>query len=93
MICNGCGNKKAIHIKSWYNKETSKMEEVCDVCGGLSVNAPLPEFTTENIRSERQEYFKSLIQPFRGGELSKEYVEAYPKHVKKIRLSISMNIN
>lgn len=35
------------------------------------------EFTTENIRDQRREYYASTIQPYRSGELSKEYLEKY----------------
>ena len=37
----------------------------------------MAEFVTEDIRGERQEYFNSIVQPFRCGELSKEYVETH----------------
>ena len=35
------------------------------------------EFTTDNIRSERREYDKDILQPWHNGALSKEYVEEY----------------
>ena len=43
------------------------------------------EFTTENIKDQRKAYAKDIIQPFRKGELSKEYVDTYgTKHLKGI---------
>jgi len=42
------------------------------------------EFTSDNIRQERVKYWKSLVQPFRNNEPSKEYMEAYPDKAKKI---------
>jgi len=35
------------------------------------------EFTSDNVRSERKEYGKSILQPYIGGKLSKEYIEEY----------------
>lgn len=35
------------------------------------------EFTTDSIREGRREYFTDVIQPYRDGVLSKEYIEAY----------------
>ena len=42
------------------------------------------EFIPDRIKEDRQKYFKSMIQPFRDGELSKEYCEAYPQSVGKM---------
>jgi hypothetical protein len=36
-----------------------------------------PEFVPESIKEDRQKYFNSLLQPTRGGEISREYLEAY----------------
>ncbi len=35
------------------------------------------EFTSDKIRNERKEYGKSILQPYVGGKLSKEYIEEY----------------
>jgi len=51
------------------------------------------EFTTDSIREQRKEFAKDIIQPFRHGQLSKEYVEAWgtkhlnvkPEEVKKAK--------
>lgn len=41
------------------------------------------EFVTENIKEERKRFAKDILQPFRAGELSKEYVEKWgTKHLK-----------
>ena len=42
------------------------------------------EITTSQIKEDRKKYKTDLTQPFRGGELSKEYVEAYPDRVKEM---------
>jgi len=35
------------------------------------------EFIPERVKDDRMEYFNSVVQPFRGGELSKEYVDLH----------------
>ncbi len=43
----------------------------------------LVEFTSNSIKSQRKEYAKSIIAPYRSGELSKEYLDAYgTKNIK-----------
>ncbi len=37
----------------------------------------LPEFTSQSIKQQRKEFANDIIQPFRKGELSREYVELY----------------
>jgi len=40
------------------------------------------EFTSQNIKEERKQFAKDILQPFREGHVSKEYVEAYgTKHI------------
>lgn len=36
-----------------------------------------PEFVPDRIVQDRKKYAKSLLTPYRGGELSKEFVDAY----------------
>ena len=42
------------------------------------------EFTTDQIRQQRREYYKDIIQPYRDGVLSKEYIEAYGRSGIKV---------
>lgn len=35
------------------------------------------EFTTDSIKTQRKEFADDIVQPFRKGELSKEYVDRY----------------
>ncbi len=37
------------------------------------------DWSPQSIKDGRKEYAKELLQPFRQGEVSKEYLEAYPK--------------
>ena len=40
------------------------------------------EFTSQNIKDERKQFAKDILQPFREGHVSKEYVEVYgTKHI------------
>lgn len=51
------------------------------------------ELTTEAIKKDRKTYGKSIVQPYRGGVLSKEYLDAHgtkginptPQEIKKAR--------
>ena len=53
----------------------------CDTCNKRQSLFSLPtkpvEFSGEDIKKQRQEYAKSIIQPYRSGVLSKEYIEAF----------------
>ncbi len=39
------------------------------------------ELTTDEIKEARKIYAKDVIQVFRDGQISKEYIEAYPEKV------------
>lgn len=59
----------------------------CAVCTARRESLALPnrpvEMAGEDIKRQRKEYAKSIIQPFRDGKVSKEYIEAYgPKYIK-----------
>ena len=41
-----------------------------------------PEFTTENIKEERKKYAPDMVQRFREGSLSREFVELYPDQAR-----------
>jgi hypothetical protein len=55
----------------------------CDSCNAAKkpISNTMFEFTTDAIKEERGKYLKSIIQPFRQGELSAEYVRSYPQQV------------
>jgi len=42
------------------------------------------EFSTDGIREGRKKYEKHLLQPYRAGEFSKEYRDAYPEVSRKM---------
>ena len=48
------------------------------------VNIPYVEFTTESIKSERVQFANDQLQSHRGGQLSREFLEAHPQQAKKM---------
>jgi len=42
------------------------------------------EFVPQRIKDERVKYRKEILQPYRSGQLSKEFCEEYPQQVKKM---------
>lgn len=42
-----------------------------------------PEFVTEDIKTQREKYFDDQLQPYRGDNVSREFVEAYPEEAKR----------
>lgn len=74
MKCPQCQKKPAI-VDSVYGILP------CQQCQDKNRKIKRPkigyEFTSDKIRNERKEYGKSILQPYIGGELSKEYVEEY----------------
>lgn len=71
--CPSCGKRPAILS----NYGLLNCIECRDRQARLSKPDYQIEFTSEDIKSQRREYFKSTIQPFRSGELSKEYLEVH----------------
>lgn len=72
--CNVCNTNKA-----QYNGIYGYLPcgECVDKQRQMIVKNRPTEFTTENIKDERKKYRKEIIQPFRDGQLSKEYIEQY----------------
>ena len=72
--CPVCQNRPAI-VDSVYGILP------CLHCRDINAKVPRPkigvEFTSEKIKNERKEYGKSILQPYIGGKLSKEYIEEY----------------
>lgn len=86
MLCPVCQSQPA--TKTVYGISP------CNSCqerrNGYTLPGQSPEFTTESIRTGRREYFNSVIQPYRSGELSKEYLEHFgTKGIKPTKKEIS----
>src|ERR1700722_6864590 len=57
----------------------------CFYCRNKNTLKPSPkqELTTDAIENDRKEFKKDIMQPFRNGQLSKEYVESVgTKYIK-----------
>lgn len=73
-MCPVCGNEPAI-------KDPVLGVLPCPNCqarrnGNPLVQTPM-EFTSQEIRDGRVKYADHLLQPYRGGEVSKEYIQKY----------------
>ena len=68
MYCEGC--KKFHSSRSWIFKKGSWY------CTKYHKPTSI-EFVPGRIKDSRKEYFNSIVQPYRQGELSKEYIEAH----------------
>jgi hypothetical protein len=88
MKCLSCGVNNAI-------KDPTYGVLPCLDCRSrqkMKVNKQV-EFTSEDIKEKRKEFADDIIQPFRKGVLSKEYIElhgakniqATPEEVKKAK--------
>ena len=69
--------------------ETVEGERYGWFCDKWFTPSRYPEFVPESIKEERKEYSKALLQPYRQGIASQEYIDSYgtkrinPKDVKK----------
>ena len=61
----------------------------CDPCKKRQNSLKKPnsqvEFTTSDIKTQRKAYADDILQPYRKGELSKEYIERYG--TKRLKVS------
>jgi len=72
--CLNCGKRPAVKDKTLGYLH-------CTVCQKQEENFDKPklgvEFTTESIKDQRREYKRDILQPFRDGVLSQEYLDEY----------------
>lgn len=81
-MCDVCKKDKPnVRMSNVWGKEWAD-KWVCENCGNYKSEAV--EFSTSEMTEQRQEYFNSILQPYRGGEVSKEFIEAHPKKAKKM---------
>lgn len=80
MKCASCNKNDApIHPQYgplWCNE--------CNVSKEKTKYANYHEFVPDRIKEDRKANFNSLLQPYRGGEITKEFIEAHPKQAKKM---------
>jgi len=70
MKCLNCGKREAI-------KDPQRGYLPCLVCQNVNRTPEPVEITTDDIREQRKMFKNDIIQPFRDGHLSKEYVKLY----------------
>lgn len=77
--CLSCNTNESVVDPTYgiLNCQPCRDRQASGVSGGI----PL-EITTEEIKDSRRRYSKDIIQARRGGQLSKEFVDAYPETVK-----------
>jgi hypothetical protein len=85
VVHNRCHTKEEISglnflHKTWYTQNGK-------VSGWGCVEwfkGKLPEFVPQHIKEGRRDHHDSLLQPYRDGEFSKEYKDAYPEISQKM---------
>lgn len=71
MICPTCKDNEGIFDKRYGLIACSE----CQIKPFTKYS--VTEFTTEQIKQDRKEHASDTIQPFREGQVSKEYLEKY----------------
>lgn len=66
--------------KGSYDKNIKKVVYICSQHYKTTAN----EFVPDRIVQDRKDNAKSMIQPWREGEASAEYIEAYPEQAKNM---------
>ena len=69
MYCSG--HKKEHADTNWKHIEGGWY------CTDYHKPSRMSEFVPERLKDDRHEYFNSIVQPYRGDDLSKEYIEAH----------------
>ena len=81
MKCLICQKRKAVEVPPYGLMP-------CKKCQAKQRKLKRPgttgEVIPERIREDRKKFKKDLTQPFKGGELTKEYVDAHPQSVKEM---------
>lgn len=56
----------------------------CKKTQTVTLSAQFVEMVPDTIKDDRKKYFKDIVQPYRSGEVSKEFIELYPKQSKQM---------
>lgn len=79
-ICFGC--KKTHESYQW--KTYYDGNSLITICSLWYKPSGAPEIVPQRIKNEREQFFKSTVQPWRQGEPSKEFMELYPQRASKL---------
>jgi hypothetical protein len=82
MICGNCKGE-ASRIKG-YTDESGEYREYCNLCSALSSTGGYPEFIPNYIKEGRMKHRKDIVQPFRNGEISREFVDSHPEKAQQM---------
>jgi hypothetical protein len=79
VVCN-----KETEYYEWTHKKWELATGIIEGWGcGRHQRVSYPEFVPDSLKEDRKKHFRAILQPFRGGEVSKEYIEAHgTKHIK-----------
>lgn len=79
--CLGCKKRHDdTRWKSWYNKDTKKVEYICK----LYFKPTSYEIVPQRIKDEREKYGADQVQSHRQGEFSREFAEIYPERTREM---------
>jgi len=81
MYCRGC--KKTHKDSNWRSTYDDSLKKIISVCS-LYFKPSSYEAIPQSVKDERNANAKSMIQPWRQGEASQEFIEAYPKQASKM---------
>ena len=81
--CVGCGNKHDDFNWKFRDYEDEEGKQVGWFCRKWFTPSSAKEWVPESTKQERIKHAKDMVQPFRGGQLSKEYVDQYPKEASE----------
>lgn len=74
MLC-----KKKHTSLDWRHKQWIKGQPDGWACSKWFTPSPAKELVDSQTQEDRKKYRNAMVQPFRQGELSKEFTELYPK--------------
>lgn len=82
FYCTGCKKKhEASYWKGYFVGDSKRITHICDKHYKPS---SYPEFVPQRITEDRKAHWKDMLPPTRGGEPSREFIDAYPERSKKI---------
>jgi len=77
-FCDVCQKKR--NESSWRTIWDNGIQHIC----GRHFKSTSNEHVPQALKDDRKKYSKSLLQPWREGEPSAEFMKAYPERAKKM---------
>ncbi len=79
ILCNKKHDASSWKYREWDTQHGRVLGWACDKWFKPS---PYPEFVSEKTKKDREKYAPDMVQRYREGELSREFVELYPEQTK-----------